>query len=316
MKRSLILLFLLLSLACVAQSGADPELQSAVTAGNQAWINGMRNGDAAAAASAFAADAVNCSADAQCVTGINAIVSQMRSRISSYGRAQSATVNPANLVRDRDLAYEWGYSELNYGGGRAVRGRYMTVWQRQGGGGWKIVRNLSLPWVETEGRRPPRDVDMRPRREQSFAQRCESDDMGRHSCQLAFQVTRAELLRQISGSQCVQGSTWGWTANTIWVDRGCRADFTVYGYANDAAPETPVEQPVTEYNDQRTIKTLRCESNDEGYKFCAADGSVRRARMVRQLSGSACTETKTWGWKSDGVWVDKGCRAEFEVTIR
>ena len=316
MKRSVVLGFLFLSLTCVAQFGVDQDLQSAVTAGNQAWINGMRNGDAALAASAFAADAVNCNADGQCVTGINAIITQMRSRISSNGRVQSATVTPANIVRDRDLAYEWGYSEISYAGGRTTGGRYATVWQRQPGGGWKILRNMSLPAMRDEGRRPPRDTDMRPRREQSFTQRCESDDMGRHSCQVSLQVTRAEVLRQISGSQCLQGSTFGWTNNSIWVDRGCRADFTVYGYGNDAAPETPVEQPITDYNDQRIVKTLRCESNDEGYKFCTADGSVRRARMVRQLSGSACTETKTWGWKSDGVWVDKGCRAEFEVTVR
>lgn len=315
MKR-IVLCVIVLSAAAVAQFGVDQDLQSAVTAGNQAWINGMRNGDAALAASAFSVDAVNCGADGTCAMGLNAITAQMRSRISSYGRALSATVTPANIVRDRDLAYEWGSSEINYTGGRTIGGRYATVWQRQSGGGWRIIRNMSLPAMQGEGRRPSRDRDMRPRREQSFAQRCESDDMGRHSCELNFQVTRAEVLRQISGSQCILNSTWGWTTNTLWVDRGCRADFTVYGYANDAAPEAPVEQPITEYNDPRTTKTLRCESNDEGYKFCAADGNVRRVRMVRQLSGSACTETKTWGWKSDGVWVDKGCRAEFEVTTR
>lgn len=316
MKRSAVFVLLLVSVTCLAQFGVDQDLQSAISAGNQAWIDGMRRGDAVLAATAFAADAINCSADGQCAAGINAITAQMRSRVSSYGRAQDASVSPSSIVRDRDLAYEWGYSELNFGSGRTIRGRYMAVWQRQPGGGWKILRNMSLPGGFVEGRRPARDDQMRPRREQSLTQRCESDDMGRHSCQLAFQVTRAEVLRQISGSQCVQGSTFGWTNNSIWVDRGCRADFTVYGYSNDAAPETPIDQPATEYNDTRIVKSIRCESNDEGYKFCAAEGTVRRVRLVQQLSGSACTETKTWGWKSDGVWVDKGCRAEFEVTTR
>jgi ketosteroid isomerase-like protein len=310
MKGSLLLIFLLACFNCLAQTGVDPDLQSAVAAGNQAWIDGMRSGDGNLVAGAYATDAVNCTADGQCVSGAYAIASQLRSRFASFGRAQTANVTTSSLVRDRDLAYEWGYAEAMFGGGRNIRGRYLTVWQRQPGGGWKILRNLSLPgdW----DRRPGRDMDPPQRREQSLALRCESDDMGRHSCTAPYQVSRAEVLRQISGSQCLQGTTFGWTGNSIWVDRGCRAEFTVYGFVGDAA----IEQPATEYNDRAVTQTLRCESNDEGYKFCAADGSVRRARMVRQVSGSPCTETKTWGWKSDGVWVDKGCRAEFEVVMR
>jgi Protein of unknown function (DUF3011) len=33
--------------------------------------------------------------------------------------------------------------------------------------------------------------------------------------------------RQISGAPCVQGQTWGWDNRSIWVDRGCRAEFLV-----------------------------------------------------------------------------------------
>ena len=315
MRRSLILFLLLVGANGLAQ--VDQDLQAAVTAGNQAWINGMRSGDAALAASAFATDAVNCSADAQCVTGIAAITSQMRSRLASYGRAQTATVTPASIVRDRDLAYEWGSSELFFGGGQIIRGRYVTVWQRQPGGGWKIVRNMSLPMAR-EGRegRQGRDSGGPPRREESFTVRCESGDMGRHSCAVPYQVNRVEMLRQVSGSPCVKNSTWGSTSNSIWVDRGCRAEFTVYAYVTDAAPAPTAEPPVTEYNDSRSTQTLRCESTDMNYRLCPAGGPVRSARLVRQLSGSGCTESQTWGWKADGVWVDKGCRAEFEVTVR
>src|SRR5512133_467779 len=131
MKRSVVVIVLCISLSSLAQ--VDQDLQSAVTSGNQAWINGMRSGDAVLAATAFAQDAVNCSADGQCVTGINAITSQIRARVASYGRASTANVNPTSIVRDRDLAYEWGWSELAFGGGREIRGRYVTVWQRQPG---------------------------------------------------------------------------------------------------------------------------------------------------------------------------------------
>lgn len=315
MKRSTILILVLAAaIPCLAQTGVDQDLQAAVTAGNQAWINGMRNGDTFSVVATYAPDAVDCTAEGYCVSGSNAIEMQLRTRIKSRGTG-IATVTTTNLVRDRDLAYEWGFTRVEHGGDTYSGGRYLKVWQRQPGGGWKILRNMSLP-MGREGREGRPSRDMSSRREQSSTLRCESGDMGRHSCVAPYQVSRAEVLRQISGSQCVKDSTWGWTGDSIWVDRGCRAEFTVYGYAADAAPQPSVSEPVTEYNDPRSTRTLRCESEDMNYKFCAAGGTVRSVRIVRQLSGSACTETRTWGWKSDGVWVDKGCRAEFEVVTR
>jgi hypothetical protein len=35
------------------------------------------------------------------------------------------------------------------------------------------------------------------------------------------------LNRQISGSPCVQGQTWGVDQRGLWVDNGCRAEFRV-----------------------------------------------------------------------------------------
>ncbi len=306
-------------LTCAAQMGVDQNLQTAVKAGNQAWIDGLRSGNAAIIAATYAPEAVNCTADGQCVSGINAIEAQLRSRVTSMGRAQSASVNTTSLVRDGDFAYEWGYAEAQFGGGRQIRGRYLTVWQRERGAGWKILRNMSLP-LGREGR----EWGHGPRPEQSFTVRCHSSEMGRQTCTAPVEITRAEVLRQISGSPCTKDRTWGWERNLIWVDRGCRAEFTVYGYAAEApaagmypaSPQPSSGEAGTEYNDPRLTKTLRCESEDMNYHLCAAGGAVSSARLVRQLSGSECTETKTWGWTSQGVWVDKGCRAEFEVAVR
>ena len=33
------------------------------------------------------------------------------------------------------------------------------------------------------------------------------------------------LVRQKSNVRCIEGRTWGYTRNRIWVDRGCEADF-------------------------------------------------------------------------------------------
>ncbi len=317
MHRLLAFALLFTAIACAAQEGVDQNLQTAVNAANQAWIDGMRRGDAAVIAATYAPNAVNCAPDGQCVSGRAAIQQQLAARISSMGRARNASVSMTSLMRDRDLAYEWGFAEAAFAGGRPLRGRYVTVWQHQPDGTWKILRNMSLP-LGSEQRVGGGQYRAA---EQSFTIRCESDDMGRHSCAAPTQITRAEVLRQISGSPCTQGSTWGWQGNTVWVDRGCRAEFTVYGYAPGAAAAVPSAPPppdegYTEYNDPRYTKNLRCDSDSENYRFCPAGGTVRSARLVRQLSGAACTETRTWGWKADGVWVDKGCRAEFEVILR
>jgi hypothetical protein len=58
--------------------------------------------------------------------------------------------------------------------------------------------------------------------------------------------------------------------------------------------------------------TLTCASNGGGEQFCAADtgGGVV---LARQLSRAACIDGETWGYDHRGVWVDSGCRAEFEL---
>ncbi len=55
---------------------------------------------------------------------------------------------------------------------------------------------------------------------------CSSDDGGRHNCPVD---TRGgvQMTNQRSGSACTQGYSWGYDRNGIWVDHGCRADFTV-----------------------------------------------------------------------------------------
>lgn len=53
-----------------------------------------------------------------------------------------------------------------------------------------------------------------------------SDDGRRHTYPINTSGG-VRLVQQKSGSSCVQGQTWGYDRNEIWVDRGCRADFEV-----------------------------------------------------------------------------------------
>ncbi len=65
---------------------------------------------------------------------------------------------------------------------------------------------------------------------------------------------------------------------------------------------------------------------DGGYRaqsiYCASDDGRLRTylvntggvvRLVNQRSESACVEGRTWGFNRNSVWVDRGCRADFEV---
>jgi hypothetical protein len=58
---------------------------------------------------------------------------------------------------------------------------------------------------------------------------------------------------------------------------------------------------------------ITCASDDGRRVYCEVDtrGGVR---LVRQISGSPCQEGSTWGYDERGIWVDRGCRAEFEVS--
>ncbi len=55
---------------------------------------------------------------------------------------------------------------------------------------------------------------------------------------------------------------------------------------------------------------IYCASDDGRRNFCGVDtrGGVR---LARQRSDSPCVAGRTWGFDRRGIWVDRGCRAEF-----
>lgn len=53
---------------------------------------------------------------------------------------------------------------------------------------------------------------------------CESTNNRRQYCPIES-LHNVRLSRQRSRSPCIEGQTWGYDRNAIWVDQGCRADF-------------------------------------------------------------------------------------------
>src|SRR5260370_17748273 len=59
-------------------------------------------------------------------------------------------------------------------------------------------------------------------------------------------------------------------------------------------------------------QVITCSSDDGRRNYCNVD-TRRGVRLNRQISGSPCVENQTWGVDNRGLWVDRGCRAEFLV---
>ncbi|WP_183810940.1 DUF3011 domain-containing protein [Tunturibacter empetritectus] len=55
---------------------------------------------------------------------------------------------------------------------------------------------------------------------------------------------------------------------------------------------------------------LTCSSDDGGYRYCRAD-TQNQVQLTRQISGSRCDLGYSWGYDPRGIWVDRGCRAQF-----
>jgi hypothetical protein len=136
---------------------------------------------------------------------------------------------------------------------------------------------------------------------------CESEKGRNKSCGAGMSIGRVELDKQLSDTRCVQGRTWGYDRNAIWVNQGCRARFRVYpgnGFGGGG-----------NYGGGGN-KVIRCESEKNRRRRCDAGFAVGRAVVERQLSDVRCDKGNSWGTDNRGVWVDRGCRADFRVYQR
>ena len=62
----------------------------------------------------------------------------------------------------------------------------------------------------------------------------------------------------------------------------------------------------------RAERTIRCDSNNYRYQYCRAD-TANHVKLERQHSTARCREGDSWGYDRHGVWVDRGCGADFRV---
>jgi hypothetical protein len=131
---------------------------------------------------------------------------------------------------------------------------------------------------------------------------CASNDFYRHFCPINT-YGGVEIVRQKSEASCIYGRTWGVAGDSIWVDRGCRADFAIGAgdYRRD--------------DGYRGGRTFYCASDDFNVHGCRVN-TYGGVQLIRQRSEAPCVYGQTWGFDDRGVWVDRGCRADFAVGNR
>jgi len=83
------------------------------------------------------------------------------------------------------------------------------------------------------------------------------------------------LLRELRGSRCEEGFSWGYNRREIWVDRGCQAEFSLHDNRYPPSPVSRVE-PGT---------NLAVRTNDY-INTHSRDGRVYYARIVDDVRGS------------------------------
>ena len=148
MKKLMFLIALgaLFPVAMIAQSGTVAALARAgIDAGNQAWIDGVKTGNIALITATYAEDAVDCGPTGECFRGRLQIERHMRTQLTSLGRARAAAVRTWGSSQQGNFVYEWGRAEATFDGGKSLVDKYLTVWQNQADGSWKIFRNLVIP---------------------------------------------------------------------------------------------------------------------------------------------------------------------------
>jgi hypothetical protein len=189
----------------------------------------------------------------------------------------------------------WGRAALSHQLSRTacVEGE---TWGREGRNSIWVSNGCRADFIIARGDRDDRREERHDRNEMIV---CRSN--GRFTRCAVGTRFGVQLSRQLSGASCVEGRSWGYDRDGIWVDRGCAAEFFVgderHGWHRDEGLYR---------------RTVVCESNHDARHFCEADTRFG-VELRRQISGSACILNRTWGFNDRGIWVKDGCRAEFVV---
>src|SRR5437867_10897116 len=129
-------------------AGDTAAARAGIGAGNARWIAAFKRGDAGAVAALFAEDAVQFRRSGAVARGRAAIQTGFTALFRDNGSAD-ATITTANVWLVDQRVYETGkFTFTFHPAGKAPvtnAGRYVTIWERQANGSWKIVVDFGVP---------------------------------------------------------------------------------------------------------------------------------------------------------------------------
>ena len=128
---------------------------------------------------------------------------------------------------------------------------------------------------------------------------CASIERKYRECQLPVRG-RAVLVKRLSDSPCIEGTSWGQRSDRVWVSQGCRAKFEVRRGGGGSGGGGGGGSNVVD-----------CNSDGGRYRECSI-GSGYFGRLLRDNSNGRCRQNSTWGTRNGVIWVTEGCRGRFE----
>lgn len=192
------------------------------------------------------------------------------------------------------------------------------------GDGWR--RNPDRGWDDRGPRRPDRDWDDRdpgrrpgwgrPDRPERGDQQLITCESGRrpNRCFVDGAIRDVRLMRQLSRAACVEGRTFGFDRDSIWVTDGCRGEFLVT--ASRHGGHFPRPRPEPRPDPRPRSELIECRSRGFGYASCPVRGVIEAVRIELQHSRNACIEGTSFSFERNYLWVDRGCEATFRVFYR
>jgi hypothetical protein len=193
--------------------------------------------------------------------------------------------------------------------GRAISDSQLEYYIDQMGRGWSMaqVRADMSGGRSNQGWRPRQDWN-------ATSVICSSVDRRYTECRVPFRGT-ARITSQISDASCVRGRSWGEKPGVVWVDRGCRARFSVQGgNGHGNAYGNGNNHGYGNGNDDGrwgSDYVVTCSSVDNQRVRCDWDERYGAPQINKQLSESRCTAGRTWDYDTRDLWVSNGCRATF-----
>ena len=143
---------------------------------------------------------------------------------------------------------------------------------------------------------------------------CRSENFQRTLCSAGAPIERIRLIAKRSDSPCNEGSSYGFSGESIWVDKGCAAEFEVR-LTNSSDRNRSSRSIYPSRQGRRTVR-FACKSDNFRLNACYVPGSIIDLRLLEKKSRAACTKNQSFGFRNDAIWVKNGCEGEFEVTYR